>query len=434
MRAFKRDAATGGRPVKQRRHRSTYNLLMILLVIFMALEVLQDLSGPEVALELSTGRVTAIDGRIDTQRQLTGINVSIINGEGKYLQDPARNIWAATEAVITPDLVNIAASNHHAYRWLIPLGFTLPAGVYKFVVTMHRWPNLVFKKELSLNTLEEANADMLLASVKYLASAQLQGRAPGQYGGNMAAQYISNQFQSYGLSPGGTDGWYQPVQCYLFKLVCLNLRWVPVLERNSPIPSENVIGIVPGRSKQAIIVSAHYDHLGASGGATYYGANDNASGVSVVLEAARLLAKEPPPQYTLIFAAFTGEEQGFIGSGWFAGRYQDKVLAVLNLDSVGNNAGQLVALSNSGWLNDAIRTAATRSGVKLINNPPQVMPGDAISFSRRGIPAVDVYSPFWLRNNHTTKDDMANVDAADLQKVAQFTVDLIRTAEERRLH
>lgn len=432
MRILRRGTATGCRSVKRRKHNSTCSLLMILLVIFAALEIIQDLSCPSVALELPSSPVSAIEGRIDTQRQLIGMSVSVINGDGKYLQDPSKNNWTLTDTVIKPEVVNIAASNRYAYRWLIPLGFTLPTGVYKIVVTMHRWPNLVFQKVLSLNMLEEADANMLLDRVEHLASTEFQGRAPGQYGGNMAAQYVANQFQSYGLLPGGTDGWYQPVKCYLFKLIYQNLRWVPVLESNSPIPSENVIGIVPGKSKQAIIVSAHYDHLGTFDGTTYYGANDNASGVSVLLEAARILAKDPPPKYTLIFAAWTGEEQGFIGSSWFADRCPYKVQAVLNLDCVGNNAGQLVALSDTGWLNKAIQDTAARSGMKLLNSPEQLMPGDAISFSKKGIPATDIYSPCWLRNNHSAKDDMANVDSLDLQKAAQFVINLVGTLEERQ--
>ncbi|MGD0152366.1 MAG: M28 family peptidase [Thermacetogeniaceae bacterium] len=394
---------------------------------------MQDLSYPQFSLELPALPIKSIVGRIDAQRQLIGMSVSVINSDGKYLLDPARDSWADSDTSIKLHAVNIAAtSDHYTYRWQIPLGFILPTGAYKLVVTVRQWPNLVFKKVLPVNILEEADANMLLNSVKYLASSELQGRAPGQDGGNMAAQFIANQFQAYGLRPGGMDGWYQPVKCYLFKLIYLNLRWVPVLAPNSPIPSENVIGIVPGRSKQAIIVSAHYDHLGVYDGATYYGANDNASGVSVLMEAARILAKEPPPQYTLIFAAWTGEEQGFLGSDCFASQYHGKVLAVLNVDSVGNNAGQLAAHSDNERLNEAIRDAAIRSGTKLINNPEQLMPGDAVSFSKRGIPAVDIYSPFWLRNNHTTRDDLTNVDAADLQKAAQFLLDLVGSLEEHQ--
>ncbi len=430
MRASRRVNTGVGLPVNRRKHNSTHTLLLILLVILVALEIVRDLSYPQFSLELPASPINSIVGRIDAQQQLIDMSVSVINSDGKYLSDPAKDSWTDSDTSFKLDAVNIAATkSRYLYRWQIPLGFILPTGVYRLVVTVRQWPNLVFKKVLPLNISEEADANMLLNCVKYLASSKLQGRAPGQNGGNMAAQYIANQFQAYGLQPGGMDGWYQPVKCYLFRLIYLNLRWVPVLERNSPIPSENVIGIVPGRSKQAIIVSAHYDHLGVYGGATYYGANDNASGVSVLMEAARILAKEPSPQYTLIFAAWTGEEQGFLGSGWFAGQYRGKVLAVLNLDSVGNNAGQLVAHSDNERLNEGIKDAAIRSGVKLIDNPEQLMPGDAVSFSKRGTPAVDIYSPFWLRNNHTTRDDIANVDAASLKKAAQFLLDLVGSLE-----
>src|SRR5690606_17672862 len=81
---------------------------------------------------------------------------------------------------------------------------------------------------------------------------------------------------------------------------------------------KNVIGVLPGANPlfkdEAIVVSAHYDHLGPN----HPGADDNASGVAVLIELARTAAQQGRPPRTVVFAAFSGEESGLLGSRWYA--------------------------------------------------------------------------------------------------------------------
>ena len=96
-------------------------------------------------------------------------------------------------------------------------------------------------------------------------------------------------------------------------------------ETGQPLPAKNVIAVLPGANPafngQALIVSAHYDHLGfgwpdaraGAKGQLHPGADDNASGVAVMLELARLMANARPER-SVIFAAFAGEEAGLLGS------------------------------------------------------------------------------------------------------------------------
>jgi hypothetical protein len=116
------------------------------------------------------------------------------------------------------------------------------------------------------------------------------------------------------------------------------------------VDAYNVIGILPGTDPQlkseAIIIGAHYDHLGHGGSGSlaanstdiHYGADDNASGTSAVIELARHFAKEKKNKRTLIFMAFGGEEEGLLGSKYYVANPiwpLDKTIAMINLDMVG---------------------------------------------------------------------------------------------------
>src|SRR5207249_9482895 len=104
----------------------------------------------------------------------------------------------------------------------------------------------------------------------------------------------------------------------------------------------NIIGILPGadpaRATEAVVLGAHYDHLGRAGGNVHPGADDNASGTAVVLGLARAFAAAGGAPRTLVFALFVGEELGLLGSSHYARHpavAMDRTVAMLNFDMVG---------------------------------------------------------------------------------------------------
>jgi len=116
------------------------------------------------------------------------------------------------------------------------------------------------------------------------------------------------------------------------------------------VDAYNVIGIVEGRDpvlkNEAIVIGAHYDHLGRGGRSSlaanstdiHHGADDNASGTAAIIELARLFAKEKKNKRTIIFMAFGGEEEGLLGSKHYVNNPVwpfDKTIAMINLDMVG---------------------------------------------------------------------------------------------------
>lgn len=112
------------------------------------------------------------------------------------------------------------------------------------------------------------------------------------------------------------------------------------------MPLKNVVGILPGHSRkeEQVIFSAHYDHLGigrpnAEGDSIFNGANDDAAGTTAVILLARHFAKLKNNERTLVFAAFTGEEEGGYGSHYFSERFDPaKVVAMFNIEMIGTES------------------------------------------------------------------------------------------------
>ena len=172
----------------------------------------------------------------------------------------------------------------------------------------------------------------------------------------------------------------------------------------------NVIGRLPGRdpvlAKQAVLYSAHHDHLGIREGARpgqdaiYNGALDNASGVAAMLAVARAMGALPQaPRRTILFAAVAAEEQGLLGSKYLAGHLPlpaGQVAADINVDGIGiwgrTHDITMVGLGKSN-LDDTIRAIATMQGGREL--VPDQFPdkgffyrSDQFSFAKVGIPAA----------------------------------------------
>lgn len=161
----------------------------------------------------------------------------------------------------------------------------------------------------------------VLTDIQQLSAAGMQGRKTATAGAELARQFISQRYSELGLQTVG-DG-YQHSFVY------------------SRLPQKtgvNVIGVVPGcrYSQHYIAVTAHYDHLGQSGGKIYHGADDNASGVAAMLELAARLTQSCPA-YSYIFIATDAEESGLYGSKAFVAAPAvplSNIVLNLNLDMI----------------------------------------------------------------------------------------------------
>jgi aminopeptidase N len=191
-------------------------------------------------------------------------------------------------------------------------------------------------------------------------------------------------------------------------------------------------------------VSAHYDHLGlgwpdvrtGDEGKVHPGADDNASGVAVMLELARALAASERPQRTVVFIAFTGEEAGRLGSRFYAEHPVGplgQVMGVINLDTVGRLGTQKLSVLGTGtaaeWQH-IFRGAGFVTGVDSRNVPESVDGSDQASFTAKGVPAVQIFAGAHA-DYHRPTDTADRIDAAGLVKVAAFTKEGIVYLAER---
>jgi len=274
------------------------------------------------------------------------------------------------------------------------------------------------------------SADKLARHVDWLAAPEREGRGLGSNGLQQSAEYIARQFAEIGLQPGGDDGtWFQT----------LTVAQGP---QGAPVPAVNVIGILRGNraewASESIVVGAHFDHLGfgwpdvrdAFRGQVHPGADDNASGVAVLLELARTLAAESDNGRNLVFAAFSAEECGRWGSRHYVEHPTFPAAGVrgmVNLDTVGRLGNGKIAVHACGTAREWQHVFLGCGYVTGI--PNQIVMGggegsDQQSFIEQGIPAVQIFTG-GHPDYHSPSDTPDKVDSAGLVKVATFVKEAV---------
>lgn len=242
--------------------------------------------------------------------------------------------------------------------------------------------------------------DRLKADVRFLTSEELEGRAPGGPGIEEAAAHIASQFRGAGLQPlDGEEGFILPFTPGRDDVrVPLDLE--PVIPWGDLV-LKNVVGLLPGTDPSApiVLIGAHYDSRGpAAGGGYHPGADDNASGVAALLELARRLSGEGPFRSTLIFAAFSGEEQGMLGSHHFVATRRevvDRMQTMLNFDAVGRMEENRLYIIGSGT---AAEFREMIDGVALGFDLDPVTPAagpfssDQLPFYEQGVPVLHFFT------------------------------------------
>jgi len=283
------------------------------------------------------------------------------------------------------------------------------------------------------------DGEAMAKHVQWLADPARDGRGMGTAGLDAAAQYVAEAFRAAGLKPARSS---TPVGTPQVTMIGANLddyfqplEFTPV-GAQKPVKVRNVIGVLPGSDPklagEAVIVSAHYDHLGRNGpgvrvaeiGQVHPGADDNASGVAVLLELARTLANAGAPPRTIVFVAFSGEEAGLQGSKYYVEHPLPVPLAgirsVLNLDTVGRlGSGEVQALGTgtaSEWQH-VFRGITFSTGIATKNVPGASQSSDQQSFIDKGIPGVQLFTGAHL-DYHRPGDTADKIDVAGLVKVA----------------
>jgi hypothetical protein len=274
------------------------------------------------------------------------------------------------------------------------------------------------------------SADRMLADVRALADPALGGRGFGTPGLDRAAALVAQAFAAAGLQPAGDGGtWYQSFSA----------------TAGSPSRQatlKNVVGVLPGTrgdlAKDLLVIGAHYDHLGdgdagappGGRGQVHPGADDNASGVAVLLELARTLWKDARPARTVVFAAFAGEEQGRLGSAHFVTQEAfrpERTFAMVDLDTVGRLEGRKVLVLGGGSASEWVhifRGAGYLAGVETATAAADLDASDDVTWRRAGVPAVQLFGGP-TPDYHRPGDTADKIDAAGLVKVAALAAEVV---------
>ena len=258
--------------------------------------------------------------------------------------------------------------------------------------------------------------------LSYLASDELGGRGSGEEGNKQAARFIANKFKNYGLEPIHPPvyitihpppppidghGYFQGfTYSYTVRVGLFRSRTVTV-------KTSNVVGIIRGKTDKCILFGAHFDHLGTKGGKIYNGADDNASGTTALLELAEAFATtKVRPEHTLVFAAFSAEEVGLIGSRFYANNPAaplKKHNLMINMDMVGRLRGENPTLSlYSGNLTKDITSLVREVEKKYPFNfsfAPAGSRSDHAHFNRRGIPVLFFHTGSHPQYHQPTDDE-----------------------------
>lgn len=280
--------------------------------------------------------------------------------------------------------------------------------------------------------------------VTFLASDELEGREIGTEGEKKAAAYIVNRFKAIGLTPAGTDNYLQKFEVTPAQNPHEQAK-IGAGRDSLSIIGTNVIGMIDNPGDEIIIIGAHYDHLGYGGVNSLYrgdslvhnGADDNASGVAVMIQLAELL-KDEKLQKDILFMAFSGEEEGLWGSNYFNKNPTidlSKVSAMINMDMVGRlDEKKALAIHGTGtspsW--DAMVNKANLDSIPLLLRPSGVGPSDHTSFYLQDIPVLHFFTG-QHEDYHRPSDDSEKLNYEGMAKIALMIdriVDELNTADK----
>jgi len=300
---------------------------------------------------------------------------------------------------------------------------------------------------------EPADARRILSA---LAADSMEGRATGTPGAQRAASMIAAEMQRAGIAAIGDSGFYQRVPIFtgpapapagarVRPRLAQSFAAIDTLPADRKPAAANIVGVIRGGDPvlrdEVILVAAHYDHLGirspgVNGDSIYNGADDDASGVTAMLEVARQLAEGPRPKRTVVFAAMIGEEVGLLGTNWYLANPSfplEQTVANVTIEMI-NRPDSLAGGPGRAWLTGYERSTMgdmlAANGIPIV---PDMRPdqrfferSDNIGFARRGIVAHTISTFNLHRDYHQPSDEADKSDFEHMAAVINATAKAVR--------
>ncbi len=267
--------------------------------------------------------------------------------------------------------------------------------------------------------------------IEWLADDQREGRLAGTSSEAESANYIADYFLRVGASPAGDDGTY-------FQQFTLEGPMPQAMNVENHI-SRNVVAFIEGEEHPGryIILGAHYDGQGSGGiismdhggePSIHNSADDNSSGTAALLELARHYA-ENRPSVSVVFAAFSGEELGLIGSSHFVDTMEidvEDILAMINMDMIGRMEEDKLTIFGTGsadiW--DSLLDDISDDSLDITRTPSGSGASDHASFYRTGIPVLHYFTGTH-DDYHRPTDTADKINYTGIEKVMSHVIETV---------
>jgi aminopeptidase YwaD len=201
----------------------------------------------------------------------------------------------------------------------------------------------------------------------------------------------------------------------------------------------NVIGSIDNGAPYTIVFGAHYDHLGVSTKSRIrYGADDNASGTAAILELSRYLKTSGDSRSNYLFIAFSGEEEGLLGSNYYCAHPTvdlDRINYMFNFDMIGrlgcegNRITAIATATSSDWKHIFSETRKREFSIRMTGGAPAF--SDHYGFYLKGIP-IAYFTTGLHHDYHTPGDVAAKINYDGMVSILNFTEDFINKSEDAR--
>lgn len=294
-------------------------------------------------------------------------------------------------------------------------------------------------------TLTSNDVDILhqqiTSDIAILSDDKMEGREVGTKGEEMAAAYIADRFEDIGIMPFGDDkkSYYQ----FFSRKVGNDPHSLSTSTEMKTVKGRNVVGLIDNKAKHTIVIGAHYDHLGYGEEGSLYtgekaihnGADDNASGVAMMLYLAKALKQSNFKNNNYIFIAFSGEEKGLWGSNYFVKNSTnlplEKMNYMVNMDMVGRmNKDRQLMVSGVGTspLFTTVLDEENSYKIAIKKTESGVGPTDHTSFYLENIPVLSFFTG-QHEDYHKPSDDMHLLNYGGMRDISKYIYDIIENLD-----
>jgi hypothetical protein len=275
----------------------------------------------------------------------------------------------------------------------------------------------------------------MTSDIAFLSADEMEGREIGTPGEIKAGDYIADRFKQIGIAPKGDKNTYFQ---HFSKKLKSNPHASEAAADDPEVKGRNVVGFIDNGSPNTIVIGAHYDHLGYGKEGSLYtgepaihnGADDNASGVSMMLFLASVLKENGLKNNNYIFIAFSGEEKGLWGSNYFVNHPPvdvKKMNYMINMDMVGRlNEERQLAVNGTGTAAqfNELLDKTNKTKLRLKKSESGVGPSDHTSFYLQNIPVLAFFTG-QHGDYHKPSDDMHLLNYGGMRDISSYILSII---------